>query len=146
MLATPAEVAAWRESSRDAQKRLDSLLLERGHPHPGQKYKHGWIPIAGFLSGKRTEGVPEFSWPQGTDLKAVSALRDRLRLPHPETHSLHQAWSEVAVDNPRDDIERLVKRLPRPAALRVAREADVDNSLRRFVQMQRPDEPEDPYA
>lgn len=25
----------------------------RGHPHPGQKYKHGWIPIGGLLTPRR---------------------------------------------------------------------------------------------
>jgi ADP-ribosyltransferase exoenzyme len=29
----------WRSPHEDAE--------ERGHPHPGQKYKHGWLPVAG---------------------------------------------------------------------------------------------------
>jgi len=34
-------------------ERVLALAEIRGHPHPGQKYKHGWIPIiAGALTGQ----------------------------------------------------------------------------------------------
>lgn len=50
-------MAVWTEQERAALgKRLQALIasgmpleaITAGHPYPGQRYRHGWIPVAGF--------------------------------------------------------------------------------------------------
>jgi len=45
-VASAAQTVAGAVSAGHRSVDLDNLAEDRGHPHPGQHYKHGWIPIA----------------------------------------------------------------------------------------------------
>jgi len=56
----PVKISALRARVDDEELRIRGILDEpwkptdfRGHPHPGQKYKHGWIPIGGSAGDMR---------------------------------------------------------------------------------------------
>jgi hypothetical protein len=87
----------------------------------------------------RSAAIPRYEMPADVDTRAVDALRERLRLADPSGHSLHRA--ERQIQYPDDATERLLARLDEPTARRIAREADVETSFARFVQIQLPPDP-----
>jgi 8-oxo-dGTP pyrophosphatase MutT (NUDIX family) len=90
-----------------------------------------------------TRGIPTYKHPEGIDQSALHDLTVRLRPKDPVNVSFRDAQEAVGYE--RKDVAPYIRRVGEVAALRTATEQDVENSLHKFVQFQKP-EPDDPYA